>query len=225
MSDIFPREIISNKDANVTINGYGFVEGDIFINLSGVYSDTNLKVNATYVSTNMVTFRYPRGLIVPDTYNLWVENSNGLTDNLSTTLEIVDAATRETSPKVLELTRSQIISKVSPAVFYIENDKNSGTLYSSGSGVIISSNGYALTNHHVIEGDSVLSILLNNGIKTLADVIGWDQKYDIAVIKIRESGLNYLNLGNSNNTVVGDDIFVFGYPRASSLGASDISVN
>lgn len=85
---------------------------------------------------------------------------------------------------------------------------------SLGSGVIISKDGYIITNNHVIEGaDKVLVSLPNNSKKEYeAKIIGKDPRSDLAVIKINQNNLPYAKLGNSNDLMVGDIVFAIGNP-------------
>ena len=76
--------------------------------------------------------------------------------------------------------------------------------YSSGSGVIISENGYIVTNNHVINNANEIEITLNNNKKYKAKLIGIDCSTDIALLKIKESGLPYLKFGNSDTLQVGE---------------------
>ncbi len=83
----------------------------------------------------------------------------------------------------------------------------------TGSGVIISSDGYIVTNNHVIEGAHQLEITLNNNKKYEAEVIGSDKTTDIALIKIEpEEKLPYLAFGDSDQTQIGEWVLAVGNP-------------
>ncbi|MFZ0566131.1 MAG: DegQ family serine endoprotease [Chlamydiales bacterium] len=81
-----------------------------------------------------------------------------------------------------------------------------------GSGFIISEDGYILTNNHVVEEASKVKVTLQNGHKVLAKVIGTDPKTDLAVIKIDDTNLPYLSLGDSDTLQVGDWAVAVGNP-------------
>jgi serine protease Do/serine protease DegQ len=81
-----------------------------------------------------------------------------------------------------------------------------------GSGVIVSPNGFVLTNNHVIEGADELSIALPDGREFKATVIGADPKTDIAVVKIDSDNLPTLTLADSDKLRVGDVVFAIGNP-------------
>jgi serine protease DegQ len=81
-----------------------------------------------------------------------------------------------------------------------------------GSGVIISADGYILTNNHVIEGADAIEVQLNDSRSTRAKVIGTDPDTDLAVLKIQLDRLPAITLGNSNNLQVGDQVLAIGNP-------------
>ena len=81
-----------------------------------------------------------------------------------------------------------------------------------GSGVIVSADGYILTNHHVIDGAEGLKVDLSDGRTFDAKVIGSDKPSDLAVLKINASNLPSLPLGNSDAVRVGDVVLAIGNP-------------
>lgn len=82
-----------------------------------------------------------------------------------------------------------------------------------GSGVIISSDGYIITNNHVIDdADNISVSLLDSDKEYKAKLIGADPKTDLAVIKIEEKGLNAITFANSSNLEEGDVVFAIGNP-------------
>lgn len=83
---------------------------------------------------------------------------------------------------------------------------------SLGSGVIVSEDGYIVTNNHVIEKAQEIKVLLSNKKDYKAKIIGADPKTDIAVIKIDAKGLNALPWGDSNKLKVGELVFAIGNP-------------
>lgn len=81
-----------------------------------------------------------------------------------------------------------------------------------GSGVIVSSDGYIITNNHVIDGADELSVLLPDEREFKARLIGKDPKTDVAIIKIDAENLPTVTLANSDNVRVGDIVFAVGNP-------------
>lgn len=107
---------------------------------------------------------------------------------------------------------------------------------SLGSGVIISKDGYIVTNNHVVENaDEIMVSLPNNDKEFKAKVIGLDPKTDLAVIKIDAKNLNAVFFGNSSNLTEGDVVFAIGNPFGvgssvtqgiiSALNKSNIGIN
>ena len=82
----------------------------------------------------------------------------------------------------------------------------------SGSGVIITGDGYIVTNNHVIESASEIEVVLNDNRKYKATVVGADPSTDIAVLKIEEKNLQALPLGNSDNLKIGEWVLAVGNP-------------
>lgn len=81
-----------------------------------------------------------------------------------------------------------------------------------GSGVIVSQDGTVLTNNHVIDGATKITVEMNDKRTFTAKVVGVDPLSDLAVIKIEATGLPFLNLGNSDQVRVGDIVLAIGNP-------------
>lgn len=81
-----------------------------------------------------------------------------------------------------------------------------------GSGVIISPDGYIISNNHVIAGASKLEVVLSNKKSYVANLVGTDPTTDIALLKIEDKGLPYLNFANSDNVEVGQWVLAVGNP-------------
>lgn len=94
-----------------------------------------------------------------------------------------------------------------------------------GSGVIISPDGYIISNNHVIAGATKLEVVLSNKKSYIANLIGTDPTTDIALLKIEEKGLPYLNFANSDNVEVGQWVLAVGNPMGlnSTVTAGIIS--
>jgi len=86
------------------------------------------------------------------------------------------------------------------------------TAAASGSGFIFSSNGYILTNFHVVENSDTITVSLYDGSSYDAELIGYDAQNDVAVLKIEAENLTPVVLGNSDNLNVGDDVVAIGNP-------------
>lgn len=113
------------------------------------------------------------------------------------------------------LTRPQVAKKVSASVVCVVIKAASGE--GVGSGVIMSSDGYIATNAHVVEGATSVSVVLNDGSKKDAKIIGYDERTDLAVIKIDATGLSKATFGDSDKTVVGEEVLAIGNPYGLEL--------
>lgn len=82
----------------------------------------------------------------------------------------------------------------------------------AGSGVIVTNDGYIVTNNHVIEDASEVEVTLNDNRKYKAEIVGADPSTDLAVLKIKESGLQPLPLGNSDDLRIGEWVLAVGNP-------------
>lgn len=82
----------------------------------------------------------------------------------------------------------------------------------SGSGVIISDDGYIVTNNHVVSGADKIEVILNDRRTYIGEIIGTDASTDVALVKIREKGLPYLSYGNSDYVKVGEWALAVGNP-------------
>ena len=82
----------------------------------------------------------------------------------------------------------------------------------SGSGVIISADGYIVTNNHVINNSDNISITLNDNRTFAAKIIGTDPSTDLALLKIDEKNLPFVTYGNSDNVIVGEWVLAVGNP-------------
>jgi len=82
----------------------------------------------------------------------------------------------------------------------------------TGSGVIISQDGYVVTNNHVVDGAEKVEITLNDKRSYTAEVIGKDPTTDLALLKIKETDLPFINYGNSDNVKVGEWVLAVGNP-------------
>lgn len=116
---------------------------------------------------------------------------------------------------------SSVIERVSPAVVGVSNrvagasrfgDLQDETEQGYGSGVIISSDGYIVTNNHVIAGADSITVILQGGEEVAAELVGSDSLSDLAVLKINKTGLAALPLGNSDEVKVGQWAIAIGNP-------------
>ncbi|MFF5981264.1 S1C family serine protease [Streptomyces olindensis] len=108
-----------------------------------------------------------------------------------------------------------VAKAVSPSIVEINADSNAGS--STGSGVIITSDGEIVTNNHVISGASQIKVTTSDGKSYTAKVVGTDSKKDLALIKLENaSGLKAATLGDSSGVQVGDQVVAIGSPEGLS---------
>ncbi|MCH4824170.1 trypsin-like peptidase domain-containing protein [Gramella lutea] len=97
--------------------------------------------------------------------------------------------------------------------YYPYNNEGGRALQGAGSGVIITPDGYIVTNNHVIDGASEIEVTLNNNKTYKAEVIGSDPISDIALIKVDpDENLQYIPFGDSDNTQLGEWVLAVGNP-------------
>ena len=121
-----------------------------------------------------------------------------------------------------KLSDKEIIKKISQAVVGIECYAfgNSFTPSSSGSGIIMTADGYIVTNAHVVEDAAGITVVLENGDAYAAELIGADSDTDLAVLKIEASNLTYAEFGNSDELERGDRVIAIGNPGGTVLAGS-----
>lgn len=121
------------------------------------------------------------------------------------TLVVIDLADMvdETSPSVVEVftETKQVGSRFQEYV-----------TEGAGSGVVLTADGYIVTNHHVIDGAGTIKVRLSNGQTYVAALTGTDEKTDLAVLKINASGLTAAKLADSSAARVGDFVIAIGNP-------------
>lgn len=113
------------------------------------------------------------------------------------------------------LSFQEIYSKVIPSIVSIQASSSFETY--QGTGVIMTSDGYVITNHHVIAGCSSVAVVLSDGAIFPALLAGSDVESDLAVLKIDADGLTAAEFGNSDLLQVGDTALAIGNPLGSEL--------
>ncbi len=96
--------------------------------------------------------------------------------------------------------------------YFYNHPRRNSTYVAFGSGVIISPDGYIVTNNHVIDGADKITITFNDEIETSAEVIGTDPSTDLALIKVEKENLPFLTFGNSDNVKIGEWVLAVGNP-------------
>jgi Do/DeqQ family serine protease len=125
--------------------------------------------------------------------------------------------------------------RADPWFRFFEEPEDDSTGGGMGSGVIVSAEGYILTNHHVIEGAEAIEVALNDGRTAMAKVIGTDSETDLALLKIDLPKLPTIILGQMETLQVGDAVLAIGNPFGvgqtvtsgivSALGRKQLGIN
>jgi len=122
----------------------------------------------------------------------------------------VSGAVTATSNTVLST--SQIAARVDPGLVDVVSTDGYQQATSAGTGIVLTSNGEILTNNHVIEGATAISVTdVGNGRTYTATVVGYDASHDVAVLQLQgASGLTTASLGDSSSVRVGDNVVALG---------------
>lgn len=152
-----------------------------------------------------------------------------------------NADSNDTSNAVVttdSLTRQEAAQKVIPSVVCIQNyqisqqgfvfgyggsdsgESDSSSLAGEGSGIIISEDGYIVTNQHVIDNATNLKVVTSDGMTYEASLVGEDTQTDLAVIKIDATGLTAAEFATSSDLQVGDEVMAVGNPGGMQLNSS-----
>lgn len=124
-------------------------------------------------------------------------------------------ASAVSTPCVVFIKNESTVQYRSPFSWFWDYDPfgSRGKATSTGSGVIVSNDGYIVTNNHVISGADKITVVLNQQKKEyVAKVVGTDPSTDLALLKIEASGLPAIAISNSDNLMVGDWVLAVGNP-------------
>lgn len=148
---------------------------------------------------NKVNTSKSGSLNITKTSNSGTTTTASSTSTANSTSEIV----KKTADSVVEISTESVVTG-SFAQQYVQQG--------AGSGVIISQDGYILTNNHVINGANSVKVRLRDGTEYDATIIGSDSDNDIALLKVSATGLSPATFGDSNSLAVGDYVVAIGNP-------------
>ncbi|MCJ0765030.1 S1C family serine protease [Variovorax terrae] len=151
----------------------------------------------------------------------------------------LSAAAKKAAPAVVSINTSKAAEKNprsnDPWFRFFFGDRGNEPQAGLGSGVIVSPNGYILTNNHVVEGADEIEVILNDSRRAKAKVIGTDPDTDLAILKVELDKLPVIVLGNSDALQVGDQVLAIGNPFGvgqtvtggivSALGRNQLGIN
>lgn len=148
---------------------------------------------------NKVNTSTSGSLNITKTSNSGTTTTASSTSTANSTSEIV----KKTADSVVEISTESVVTG-SFAQQYVQQG--------AGSGVIISQDGYILTNNHVINGANSVKVRLRDGTEYDATIVGSDSDNDIALLKVSATGLSPATFGDSNSLAVGDYVVAIGNP-------------
>lgn len=148
---------------------------------------------------NKVNTSTSGSLNITKTSNSGTTTTASSTSTANSTSEIV----KKTADSVVEISTESVVTG-SFAQQYVQQG--------AGSGVIISQDGYILTNNHVINGANSVKVRLRDGTEYDATIVGSDSDNDIALLKVNATGLSPATFGDSNSLAVGDYVVAIGNP-------------
>ena len=125
----------------------------------------------------------------------------------------ITRAIEKVGPAVASINVEQHISSISYDPFFgFMYPREIYPMKSSGSGVVISPDGFVMTNHHVIENADKVTVTLSGGDEYEAEIIGSDETSDLALIKLSGSDFPYAELANSDDLLIGEWVIALGNP-------------
>jgi len=180
----------------------------------------------------------------------WADKSRGRTlgvatvsapasNSTATPAGSLSASAKKASPAVVSINTSKAAARNphsnDPWFRFYFGDQGQEAQSGLGSGVIVSADGYILTNNHVVEGADEIEVVLNDSRRAQAKVIGTDPESDLAVLKITLDKLPTIVLGSSDTLNVGDQVLAIGNPFGvgqtvtsgivSALGRNHLGIN
>ena len=136
------------------------------------------------------------------------------------TPDFVDAAERSVDAVVHIMTKvvkqsntyDDFFGALLGQIYGYPGQTRSNTMVAYGSGVVLTPDGYIVTNNHVVEGADEVEVTFNNKVKKTATIIGTDPTTDLALIKVEATDLSFLTFGDSDNVRIGEWVLAVGNP-------------
>lgn len=136
------------------------------------------------------------------------------------TPDFVDAAERSVDAVVHIMTKvvrqsntyEDFFGALLGQIYGYPGQTRNNTMVAYGSGVVLTPDGYIVTNNHVVEGADEVEVTFNNKVKKTASIIGTDPTTDLALIKVDATDLEYLTFGDSDNVRIGEWVLAVGNP-------------
>lgn len=208
-----PKPPKNNKGLKVTLLILGIVAGVIAFSFAGYWA----------LGEVSDIFKDKFGIVSNSSETYSDSNSNDLAENIIINSKPEGAEEINVNADG-SMTSAAVIAKVKPSIVgvvqYVNSNAGIPTISGEGSGIIISQDGYIATNAHVVEGASMITVVLENGEEYRATLKGSDNQSDLAVLKIDGNGFAAAELGNSDQTVLGENVIAIGNPGGLELAGS-----
>src|SRR4051812_26680427 len=133
-------------------------------------------------------------------------------DRVAPTVVTIRSASRSRAPRQFPFFNDPRLGELFGRMFGEPMGQGGQVRMGLGSGVVVRSDGYILTNHHVVDGADEISVELSDRRNVTAKLIGSDPPSDLAVLKIDAGSLPALSFGNSDQVRVGDVVLALGNP-------------
>ena len=162
---------------------------------------------------------YSKGLIGSSASSQDAQDASSSSIDLSLTSKPVTSVSSNPDG---QYTTQEVAEIVTPSVVGVVTYAQSQSLQlqelAEGSGIVMTADGYIITNAHVVSGASAVKVILSNGDEYEADIIGSDSKTDLAVLKVDTTGLTPATFGDSTQVAIGEDVVAIG--NAAGLSGS-----
>lgn len=176
---------------------------------------------SSLISAILAIILYRQFVEIPQTIVVRDVVPPSFTNNETAHPEVFDVQTSRKMIPVEPTTFSEAARRVTPAVVNIKTIQSTGSFNflrggsvgtASGSGVILSSDGYIVTNNHVIKDSDDIRVTLSDKREFEAALVGTDPSTDLALLKVEGSDLPFLRFGNSDSTEIGEWVLAVGNP-------------
>ncbi len=212
------ESVQSNKPKNS--KGKGF---RVFLGIIGIILCVCLISLASIGVYRMISGENGISSVVPETLLPSADEDESIVPEAETPdISLQDIPKEDTVSTDGKLSATEIYKKASPSVVGVVQYQHSYSFEAtgSGSGIILSDDGYIVTNAHVISGAETVKVVLYNEEEYEAKVIGSDSQTDIAVLKIEADNLVEAQFGDSSQIEIGETVYALGNPGGLSLQSS-----
>lgn len=185
------------------------------LNLSITNMFKNSFVNDSFLSGDLNIFKETFSQFNPEIFE-YKEDASSLFNNMMQ--QPIDKTIKDAEEKTSKQQAANVIEECLNSVVVIETPQGIG------SGFVINSKGYIITNYHVITSQDSIMVKWSDGRKGFADLISLAKFKDLALLKINEKNMKPLKIGNINKVKIGDTVFALGAPGGAGDTVLDKTV-